>query len=205
MSESSLSLVKSTLRRALLAQRQDLTSVNRHEAEVKMIGLLKDFVSTKPWQRYAVFLPWRGEPDLTKAWHDLHGQGYGLALPACLADRKTMQMRSWKPTSPLEDDALGLRAPAASAEVISCEAWLVPCLGVGPNGERLGAGMGFYDRAIAALKPSQRPATIGICFQAGLVPTPFAEAHDLVLDACLTEEGVRFFNQPYQAQQTHQA
>ena len=205
MSDSSLSLVKSTLRGVLLAQRQDLTSVNRHEAEIKMAGRLKDFLATKPWQRCAVFLPWRGEPDLTKAWHDLHGQGYALALPACLADRKTMEMRNWEPTSRLEHDALGLRAPAASAGVVVCDAWLVPCLGVGPEGERLGAGMGFYDRAIAALKPDQRPATIGICFQAGLVPTSFAQAHDLVLDACLTEEGIRFFNRPDQARHAHQA
>lgn len=202
MSESSLSFVKSTLRGALLAQRQDLTSVHRHEAEIKMAGRLKDFLATQPWQRCAVFLPWRGEPDLTKAWHDLHRQGYALALPACLADRKTMEMRNWEPTtSLLEHDALGLRAPAASVGVVVCDAWLVPCLGVGPEGERLGAGMGFYDRAIAALKPDQRPTTIGICFQAGLVPTSFAQAHDLLLDACLTEEGIRFFNRPDQAHQ----
>jgi 5-formyltetrahydrofolate cyclo-ligase len=193
MSDSSLSLVKSTLRRALLAQRQDLTSSNRNVAEIKMADRLGDFLSRQPWRSYAVFLPWRGEPNLTRVWNQMHEDGYALALPACLADRKTMQMRSWLLTSPLEKDALGLRAPPASAKPIFCDAWIVPCLGVGPYGERLGAGMGFYDRAFAAIAPGQRPATLGVCFESGRVQTPFAEPHDLLLDACLTEAGIEYF------------
>ena len=199
MSDSSLSSVKSTLRRALLAQRQDLTSSNRNLAEIKMADRLGDFLSRQPWRSYAVFLPWRGEPDLTRVWNQMHEDGYALALPACLADRKTMQMRSWLLTSPLEKDALGLPAPAASAKPIFCDAWIVPCLGVGPCGERLGAGMGFYDRAMAALGPGQRPATIGVCFESGRVQTPFAEPHDLLLNACLTEAGIEHFKPPNEA------
>ncbi|MGA1323073.1 MAG: 5-formyltetrahydrofolate cyclo-ligase, partial [Burkholderiaceae bacterium] len=99
MSDSSLSITKSTLRRALLAQRQDLTSSNRNVAEIKMADRLNGFLATRPWRSYAVFLPWRGEPDLTGVWNQMHEDGYTLALPTCLADRKTMQMRSWLLTS----------------------------------------------------------------------------------------------------------
>ena len=196
MSNSSFSIIKSTLRGSLLAQRQDLAPSRRHMAEIKMAESLNDYVGSKPWRRYAVFLPWRGEPDLTSTWTHMHQQNYVLALPAILSDRKTMQMRHWEPTSPLDKDALGLPAPAASAEELVCEAWLVPCLGVGPRGERLGAGMAFYDRAISALEPSQRPVMIGICFQSGVVETLFAEPHDLLLDACLTEDGLSVFSWP---------
>lgn len=199
MSDSLISSSKSTLRKALLAHRQDLKITDRQQAETKMADGLEALLASMPWRRLAVFLPWRGEPDLTQTWQLLRARGYSLALPACLADRQTMQMRVWRLSQALEDDALGLKAPSSNAEQAVCDAWFVPCLGVGPQGERLGAGMGFYDRAIAALKPEQRPFTLGICFQGGLVNTPFAQAHDLLLDACLTEAGIRFFNPPGEA------
>ena len=65
---------------------------------------------------------------------------------------------------------------------------LVPCVGFGPRGLRLGYGGGFYDRTLAALVP--RPATVGVAYAHGFVPWLAAEAHDVPLDALLTDEGL---------------
>ncbi|MFL6680758.1 MAG: 5-formyltetrahydrofolate cyclo-ligase, partial [Burkholderiaceae bacterium] len=68
------------------------------------------------------------------------------------------------------------------------ELLLVPCVGFGDDGVRLGYGGGFYDRTLAALAP--RPYTVGIGYSHGYVPWLESEPHDVPLDAMLTEDGV---------------
>ena len=65
---------------------------------------------------------------------------------------------------------------------------LVPCVGHGPGGLRLGYGGGFYDRTLAALEP--RPFTVGIGYRHGYIDWLEPEPHDIPLDAMLTEDGV---------------
>jgi 5-formyltetrahydrofolate cyclo-ligase len=64
---------------------------------------------------------------------------------------------------------------------------LVPCLGFGPKGYRLGYGGGFYDRTLAAISP--KPFTVGLGFANGYVSNFSPEAHDVPLDAILTDHG----------------
>ena len=70
---------------------------------------------------------------------------------------------------------------------------LVPCVGFGPKGLRLGYGGGFYDRTLAALRP--RPFTVGVGFAHGYVPWLKGEPHDVPLDAMLVEDGVAHFGE----------
>ena len=55
-------------------------------------------------------------------------------------------------------------------------------------GFRLGYGGGFFDRTLAALTP--RPLTIGIGFELARVESIVPAAHDVALDAVVTEAGV---------------
>ena len=68
------------------------------------------------------------------------------------------------------------------------ELLIIPCLGYGPGGVRLGYGGGFFDRALASLTP--RPATVGVSFTHGFEPLLRDGALDTVLDTLLTEDGV---------------
>jgi 5,10-methenyltetrahydrofolate synthetase len=70
---------------------------------------------------------------------------------------------------------------------------IVPMVGFGPKGCRLGYGGGFYDRTLASLQP--RPFTVGLCFANGHVPWLEPETHDVPLDVILTEDGV-FWEKP---------
>ena len=65
---------------------------------------------------------------------------------------------------------------------------VVPCLGFGPGGVRLGYGGGFFDRTLRALVP--RPVTIGVSYTHGFLPMLRSSPDDLPLDALLTEDGV---------------
>jgi 5-formyltetrahydrofolate cyclo-ligase len=64
---------------------------------------------------------------------------------------------------------------------------LVPLLAFDAQGNRLGYGGGYYDRTLAALSV---PA-IGIAYAGQEVASLPHDAHDIALDAILTEQGIR--------------
>ena len=63
-------------------------------------------------------------------------------------------------------------------------------LGYALGGYRLGYGGGFYDRTLATLQP--KPFTVGLAYSNALVPDFQPEAHDVPLDAILTDAGQIF-------------
>lgn len=87
----------------------------------------------------------------------------------------------------MEEDAFGILKPKDTEE-FHPELLLVPCVGYGPGGLRLGYGGGFYDRTLASLKPM--PFTAGLGFSHGFIPWLQGEPHDVPLDAMLTEDGL---------------
>ncbi len=182
---------KAPLRQKLLGQREQMSPGLRRAAEKKISDTLSAQAVLEGWQRVAVFLPWRGEPDLMSTWRAWHSRGLSLALPVVVARDQPLVMQRWHPGAPLIQDAMGLSVPA-KAQSLDCDTWLVPCVGIDPLGRRLGAGKGFYDRTIAAT-PKPWPRLIGVCFQQAISAEPFGQAHDLVLNACVTEQGWKAF------------
>ena len=87
----------------------------------------------------------------------------------------------------MEDDAYGIPKPKGTP-VCQPTLLLVPCVGYGPRGVRLGYGGGFYDRTLATLDP--RPTTVGLAYSQGYLPWLQAEPHDVPLDTVLTDEGL---------------
>ena len=75
-----------------------------------------------------------------------------------------------------------------NTEVVVPTLLIVPCVGYGPGGYRLGYGGGFYDRTLAAIQP--KPFTLGLGFAQGFLPELAPEPHDVPLDAVLNENGV---------------
>ena len=106
-----------------------------------------------------------------------------------MIDRDTKQLRFhvWYPGCPMEDDAYGIPKPKDTA-AFEPQLLLVPCVGFGPKGLRLGYGGGFYDRTLATLRP--RPFTVGRGFCPRLRALAVPEPHDVPLDAMLVEDGV---------------
>jgi 5,10-methenyltetrahydrofolate synthetase len=178
---------KAVLRKQLQAER--LALLDRHHRAAHLQEVLQVWLITRRERTIGAYWPIKGEFDALPAlyrWSEGH-EDRRIGLP--VIDRETKQLRFhvWYPGCPMEEDAYGIPKPKDTEE-FRPELLLVPCVGFGPGGVRLGYGGGFYDRTLAALQP--RPVTAGLGYSHGYVPWLEAEPHDVPLDAVLTEEGV---------------
>ena len=178
---------KPTLRKQLQAERQAMA--DRHQRAVHLQEVLRVWLVSRFEHSIGAYWPIKGEFDALPAlfrWSEAE-EGRRIGLP--VVDRETKQLRFhvWYPGCPMEEDAYGIPKPK-DTEAFGPELLLVPCVGFGPRGIRLGYGGGFYDRTLAALSP--RPVTIGLAYGHGFIPWLQPEPHDVPLDAILTEDGV---------------
>ena len=93
------------------------------------------------------------------------------------------------PYGALACGAFGIPAPL-QGEDTPCDVALVPLLAVDGTGVRLGCGGGYYDRYFAAHPSVVR---VGLCYEAQRADELPREAHDILLQAVVTECGVTLF------------
>jgi len=180
---------KKTLRRQLQAERQSL--VDRHQRSVHLQEVLRVWLVGRSEHTIGAYWPIKGEFDALPAlyrWSEAH-ERRRIGLPVMNRQTKQLRFHVWYPGCPMEEDGFGIPKPK-DTESFEPRLLLVPCVGFGPRGLRLGYGGGFYDRTLAALAP--RPVTVGVGYAHGFVPWLEAEAHDVPLDAMLTEDGLHW-------------
>ncbi len=140
------------------------------------------------------FMPIRSEVDLRPLMEALRDKGARICLPV-MVDRETIIFREFAKDAELVKSGFGTLGPDEQAAVLDPDLLLVPLSAFDAKGHRIGYGAGHYDRAIARLHAKGRnPTLIGIAFDCQEVPSVPAEAHDVALDAVLSESGVRYFN-----------
>jgi 5-formyltetrahydrofolate cyclo-ligase len=101
-------------------------------------------------------------------------------------------MRLVRPVRGFRRGAFGILEPLGHSSLNArwCHAVLMPCLGVDASGARLGYGAGFYDRLLAfrRLRRNWRgPKLIALAYDSQILPQIPAAAHDVRVDAILTE------------------
>jgi len=181
---------KAVLRKQLQAERMAL--LDRHQRAAHLQEVLMVWLISRPEKTIGAYWPIKGEFDALPAlyrWSEAAeaGEERRIGLPVINRETKQLTFHVWYPGCPMEEDAYGIPKPK-DTEAFHPELLLVPCVGYGPGGVRLGYGGGFYDRTLAALQP--RPVTAGVGYPHGYVPWLQAEPHDIPLDAILTDEGV---------------
>jgi 5-formyltetrahydrofolate cyclo-ligase len=178
---------KALLRRQLQADRQGL--IDRHQRAMQLQEVLRVWLLTRRDSAVGAYWPIKGEFDALPALYRWAEADDSRCIGLPVIDRQTRQLRfqMWFPGCEMEEDAYGIPKPK-DTPVFTPTLLLVPCVGYGPGGVRLGYGGGFYDRTLAALNP--RPFTCGLAYSNGFVPWLQAEPHDVPLDAMLTDEGV---------------
>jgi 5-formyltetrahydrofolate cyclo-ligase len=178
---------KAVLRKQLQAER--LSLLDRHQRAAHLQEVLMVWLISRPERTIGAYWPIKGEFDALPAlyrWAEAE-EGRRIGLPVINRETKQLTFHVWYPGCPMEEDAYGIPKPK-DTEAFHPELLLVPCVGFGPGGVRLGYGGGFYDRTLAALEP--QPVTAGLAYAHGLVPWLQAEPHDVPLAAILTEDGV---------------
>ena len=178
---------KGLLRRQLQVQRQ--TMVDRHRRAEQIQEVLRVWLLGREEVAIGAYWPIKGEFDALPAlyrWAEADSQRI-VGLPVIQRETRQLRFHAWWPGCPMEEDAFGIPKPKETPE-FNPQLLLVPCVGFGPRGCRLGYGGGFYDRTLAQLAPS--PVTVGLAYAHGFVPWLEPEPHDVPLDAILTEDGV---------------
>ena len=130
---------KAVLRKQLQAERMAL--LDRHQRAAYLQEVLQVWLISRKEQTIGAYWPIKGEFDALPAlyrWSDGH-EDRRIGLP--VMDRATKQLRFhvWYPGCPMEEDAYGIPKPKDTEE-FHPELLLVPCVGFGPGGIRLGYG-----------------------------------------------------------------
>jgi len=181
---------RTLLRKKLVVARQALP--DRLERAVELQSALRVWLVGRKEKSIGAYWPIKGEFDPLPAlyrWSEGGPDGSPRRIGLPVADRATGQLRFhvWFPGCPTELDAYDIPKPKGTDEFAPA-ILVVPCLGFGPGGVRLGYGGGFFDRTLASLEP--RPVTVGVSFTHGFLPLLRSSPLDRPLDAMLTEDGV---------------
>jgi len=141
---------------------------------------------TLPQLRSASFAftwPMPGEPDLREAAARWVAAGARAALPETVRGQP-LAFRPWTPGSAMRAGIWNIPVPD-TAETVTPQILLIPCLGFDAAGYRLGNGGGFYDRTLAAMTP--RPLAVGVGWSQAALPSIEPEPHDIPMDLIVTE------------------
>jgi 5-formyltetrahydrofolate cyclo-ligase len=177
----------SALRARLIAARQALP--DRLERAVGLQSMLRVWLAGRREQTIGGYWPIKGEFDPLPAlfrWSE-GGEGRRIGLPVVDRESRSLRFHVWYPGCPTELDAYDIPKPKGT-DVFEPQMLLLPCVGYGPAGARLGYGGGFYDRTVLALEP--RPYTVGLCYSNGFCPMLRAASDELQVDALVTDDGV---------------
>lgn len=184
--------MRASIRRQALAARQALDAALHARLSASIEARLEAFLQNHPALLngvIAAYSPIRAEFDplpLLTRW--LHVQaGLQITLPVVSQRHQPLRFRAWQPGSPMEQGSYGIKVPATGAW-LQPDLLLIPLNAFDDQGYRLGYGSGYYDRTLASLQP--RPLTLGIGFELGRFASIQPAAHDIPLDAIITEQAL---------------
>ena len=203
--------VKEVLRKKILADRkifdEELNFLNNQDIlsnvkDVLNTILLKktrneslkkfDKLDTRPV--LGLYLPIKGEPDLLRL---VINSGFSTSLPKLKGEK--MDFVLYQAGSRLERSSFGkLMQPTNNTKVLPDVA-IIPGLAFSVNGNRLGFGVGHYDRYFAKNNQKKNGSTediikIGVFFHGNLYEYLPHESHDLNLDYLITDKTIIIYN-----------
>ena len=174
------------LRRQMLARREAL-SPEEHALWSAAIRQQLDQAFPALAELIVAFCwPVQNEPDLRPLISELIARGGRVCLPVVVKPGMALAFREWWPDQPLQPDRYDIPTPT-DGDFLVPQALLLPVNAFDAAGYRLGYGGGFFYRTLATLSP--RPLAIGIGFDFQRVDSIQPAAHDMPLDAIVTESG----------------
>lgn len=186
-------------RRKLRELRKALAPGQREDAERAITAALRRMRIIRRGASVAVYLAMPGEVRLSAAMDVARRSGCDLFVPRVTSRRRgTMVFVPLHPDAELRRNAYGIAEPVSTArhrlKPLTLDVILVPVVGFDRDGNRLGMGAGYYDRALRHLRERERrwrrPRLVGLAFACQeverIVPSPW----DVPLDVVVTEREV---------------
>jgi 5-formyltetrahydrofolate cyclo-ligase len=195
MIEAVASAYRQALRRQLRARRRIVSGDERTRAGQLVARNADHYLHLRANWRIAVYASLPSELDTAPLIELARKRGCTVYVPRIDRHSLGRKMRFMELTGRQRRNRLGIDEPEGSL-VIGAK-WLdmvfLPLVGFDACGVRLGMGGGYYDRAFAFRrwrKVWHAPRLVGLAYSFQQVDNLTAAAHDVRLDAVVTEEGI---------------
>ncbi len=186
-------LEKQKLREQALKKREGISPSVAKKAAEAIIDPLLHFIPP-PIRVIAGYRPMRGELDVTPVLKRLLARDHIICLPVMEGADKPLLFRQWRIGHPLEKGKYGIEVPPVTEPYVLPDIIIAPLVAFDDAGHRLGYGAGFYDRTIRQLRDKKDTLRIiGAAYEKQRLKKIPVDAHDEILDAVITEEGVTVF------------
>ncbi|WP_258111151.1 5-formyltetrahydrofolate cyclo-ligase [Alicyclobacillus sp. SP_1] len=193
--EAALLAEKGALRRELLARRSSQSEEERSRLDARIRAHALNWVTATFAKRpltIALYRSIRGEVNLHPLGEQLRVLAHHTVYPRTEADGPFMNFYRVTADDGFETGRFHIPEPLASADslvsVADLDVVFVPGLAFAKDGNRLGYGAGFYDRALNY--PLFHGHAVGVLYQFQCRPSIPAGAHDRPMDFLLSEGGV---------------
>ena len=186
---AALRAAKLALRRRVLADRDALPAAVRRAASAAIAARILERADFKAARAVLLTLPFGSEWDTVAVMRAALAAGRIVAVPRVDRESRMLELRAI--ADPERDVVAGYRdipeplpaCPLVSRDTIDFV--LVPGVAFDRLGRRIGYGGGYYDRLLPLLSP--RAARVAGAFDVQLVDRVPAAAHDVAVDAIVTE------------------
>ncbi len=178
---------KHSIRKEFKSKR--LTLVAGPALQDNILKFFKDHVSLKENTAIGAYYAKQDEIDLSKLITWLHAQKIPCALPKISSyQTRDMDFLLFKPNTPVKQNDFGINEPY-EAEIVTPNIIILPIIACDLKGNRLGYGLGYYDKYLAeAKKTNKNIIAIAICHEAQIYQETLPnEPHDQKLDFIITD------------------
>jgi len=190
-----LTASRKTLRRDLRAKRRAVSTSQRKLLAEKIAHNVDAWLHLRPSWRIALYAALPEELDTTPLIELARRRGCRIYLPRIDRHSLGRRMRFVELGSRHRSNRLGISEPEGS-RIIGAR-WLdvvfLPLVGFDTRGVRLGTGGGYYDRAFAFRRwrsAWHTPRLVGLAYSFQQLEHITSAAHDVLMDAVVTEKGV---------------
>lgn len=199
-----------TLRQSLRTKRRHLTKMQQHQHARKITQRIIHSKLYKRSRYIALYLSADGEVDLSFLINKLHsssdsGHSKKCYLPVIISRRQgIIQFAPYEKHTQLKKNCFGILEPVYQKKqlktALQMDLVLAPLVGFDEQGNRMGMGGGYYDRALQHLKSNElkvrslKPGFVGIAHELQRVPTLESHTWDIALNAIVTEKRLSYFH-----------
>lgn len=179
---------KKALRREIRARGERLEPAYREEANQ---AIREQVLASESWRQAAsvfVYVSMWDEPDTYALLEEALRSGKAVYVPRMYPGRMMKAVRIHA-LDELRPGTMGIPEPVSdreSAGTGGLSLALIPCVTAAKDGRRMGHGVGYYDRFLA----DRRCRKICLCYEALLSDFIPMDAHDIPMDAVVTEKGI---------------